>query len=376
MIQRLPVAAALLGALYVAYRAATYGGVKFVLATLIGVIAGFALYHAAFGFTGAWRRIVTEQRGVGLRAQVMLLGLTALIAYPLIGWYGTGAWVHPVGIGMIVGAFLFGMGMQLGGGCGSGTLFTVGGGSSRMVITLSFFIIGSMFGRAHASWWRDLPSFERMSFIREFGVPGALLITFALLAAIWIASTRIERAAHGTLETGRKTGSIVMGPWSPWLGALGLVFVSIATLLVLNRPWGITAAFPFWGAKIADGIGLPITEYSYWKWSENALSRSVFQNTTSIMDFGLMLGALAASGLAGKFAPVWRLNRTEVLTAIAGGLLMGFGARLAYGCNIGAYLGGVASGSIHAWAWALAAFAGSSLVAWWRMPRMGAPVPA
>ena len=33
-------------------------------------------------------------------------------------------------------SFIFGMGMQLGGGCGSGTLFTVGGGSTRMVITL------------------------------------------------------------------------------------------------------------------------------------------------------------------------------------------------------------------------------------------------
>ena len=42
-----------------------------------------------------------------------------------------------------------------------------------------------------------------------------------------------------------------------------------------------------------------------------------------------------------------------------GGLLMGYGARLAYGCNIGAYLGGLASGSAHGWAWAIMAFAGS-----------------
>ena len=58
---------------------------------------------------------------------------------------------------------------------------------------------------------------------------------------------------------------------------------------------------------------------------------------------------MAAAGLAGRFAPVWRLNRRDVLTAIAGGLMMGYGARLAYGCNIGAYLGGLASGSLHGW---------------------------
>jgi hypothetical protein len=38
---------------------------------------------------------------------------------------------------------------------------------------------------------------------------------------------------------------------------------------------------------------------------------------------------------------------------------MGYSARLAYGCNVGAYLGGVASGSIHGWVWFAFAFLGS-----------------
>ncbi|MCK1786253.1 bifunctional hydroxymethylpyrimidine kinase/phosphomethylpyrimidine kinase, partial [Pseudomonas sp. TNT11] len=36
------------------------------------------------------------------------------------------------------------IGMQLGGGCASGTLFTVGGGNARMLVTLFFFICGSL----------------------------------------------------------------------------------------------------------------------------------------------------------------------------------------------------------------------------------------
>jgi len=44
-----------------------------------------------------------------------------------------------------------------------------------------------------------------------------------------------------------------------------------------------------------------------------------------------------------------------------GGLLMGYGARLGYGCNIGAYLGGLVSGSLHGLVWMIAAFAGSAL---------------
>ena len=140
--QKIPVAIAILGFLYVCYQTAQFGGLKNVMATSTGMFAGFALYHAAFGFTAAWRRIVTERRGVGLRAQVILLGLTALFTIPMIGWGSASGFVQPIGLALVLGSFLFGVGMQLGGGCGSGTLFTVGGGSTRMVITLIFFIIG------------------------------------------------------------------------------------------------------------------------------------------------------------------------------------------------------------------------------------------
>jgi hypothetical protein len=36
--------------------------------------------------------------------------------------------------------------------------------------------------------------------------------------------------------------------------------------------------------------------------------------------------------------------------------MMGYGARLAYGCNIGAYFSGVASASLHGWLWFVLAF--------------------
>ena len=40
---------------------------------------------------------------------------------------------------------------------------------------------------------------------------------------------------------------------------------------------------------------------------------------------------------------------------------MGYGARLAFGCNVGAYFSGIASGSLHGWLWFLAALVGSYL---------------
>ena len=42
------------------------------LLLLCGVGFGFALLHAAFGFSGAWRQIIRDQRGEGVRAQILL----------------------------------------------------------------------------------------------------------------------------------------------------------------------------------------------------------------------------------------------------------------------------------------------------------------
>ena len=77
------------------------------------------------------------------------------------------------------------------------------------------------------------------------------------------------------------------------------------------------------------------------------------------MDLGIVLGALAAAGLAGRFAPRWQVPARSLAAAIIGGLLLGYGARIAYGCNIGAYFSGIASGSLHGWMWLVAALVGN-----------------
>ena len=73
------------------------------------------------------------------------------------------------------------------------------------------------------------------------------------------------------------------------------------------------------------------------------------------MIFGAM--AAAAADEAVRRAPAGRL-RSHCSPPAIGGLLMGWGARLGFGCNIGAFVGGVASGSLHGWIWFLAALPG------------------
>ena len=336
-------------------------GAKQAQAVLIGGFAGFALYHASFGFTAAWRRIVTEGRGAGLRAQFILIALTSAVSFPLIAYTSANGFVFPVGVGMVFGAFLFGIGMQFGGGCGSGTLFVVGGGSTRMVITLAAFVAGSLLGTLHLPWWNGLPRAKGWSMISEFGPMGGFFLLSLVLLAMGLLTIRRERRNHGELEEPRSTGSLLYGPWSPSVGALAIAFVGIATLLVVGRPWGITSGFALWGAKIASFAGIDVASWPYWQGQVGRIERSVFFDVTSVMNFGIVAGAMMAASLASRFRPVISLSRIDITTALLGGLLMGYGARLAYGCNIGAYLGGLISGSLHGWVWMIAAFIGSTL---------------
>lgn len=358
------VALAGLGTLLLAVAAFDTTGWRKAVLALVGVGFGVALYHASFGFTSAWRNFLKDRKGAGLRAQMVLLALTCAVAFPLLGageMFGQkiGGFVMPIGISLAVGSFVFGLGMQLGGACASGTLYTAGGGSTRMVVTLIAFIAGSVIATAHLPWWLSLYNVGSFSMIREWGMVEALALNLAVFAGIFWATRWFERRKYGTVEGIGGQGNWLNGPWPKVWGAIALAVLAILTFLIAGRPWGITSAFALWGAKSAHLTGLPIEEWSYWARRTAALDRSLIFDTTSVMNFGIMLGALAASGLAGKYAPQARVPLKSLAAAIIGGLLMGYGARLAFGCNIGAYFSGIASSSLHGWIWALCALPGT-----------------
>ena len=336
---------------------------------IVGASAGVVLYHAAFGFTSAWRVFIADRRGAGLRAQMLMLAVTCAIFFPLLA---TGTFmgqplrgsVSPIGVGVAAGAFIFGLGMQLGGGCASGTLFSVGGGSTRMLVTLFFFIIGSVIGTAHMGWWTAQPAIPATSIVTTMGAWPALAASLALFAAIAWVTVFAERKRHGRLVDEARSGrgpAWLTGPWPLAAGAIGLAVVNIATLTIGGRPWGVTSAFALWGAKWFAALGIDVASWPYWAVPAQAaaLKSSVLMDVTSVMDFGIILGALLAAILAGRFAPVWAISGRSIAAAVIGGLLLGYGARIAYGCNIGAYFSGIASGSLHGWLWLVAAFIGN-----------------
>jgi len=199
-------------------------------------------------------------------------------------------------------------------------------------------------------------------------VPNAILATLLGLVLIALLTAMVERGAHGNIE--RDSGPlrpgwswVLSGPW-PVVGAgLLLALLNVATLLLAGHPWSVTFGFGLWGAKIAQAAGFPVSVWEFWTWPgpQAALSNSVLVDTTSVMNFGIILGAALAASLAGQFAPRVKIPFPSLIAAMIGGILMGYGARLSFGCNIGALFSGIASGSVHGWLWFAAAFAGSAV---------------
>jgi uncharacterized membrane protein YedE/YeeE len=300
---------------------------------------------------------------------MLLLALTCAVFFPLLAAgeaFGTrlNGSVQPVGWPVVIGAFVFGIGMQLGGGCASGTLFSVGGGSVRMVLTLAAFVAGSLVATAHSTFWGSLPSWPATSLVKHFGPVTALALSLTAFGLIAVITIVLERGRFGRLvESPLPSRGLrwLRGPWPLMAGAVGLMLVNLATLLLAGRPWGITGAFALWGAKAARVVGVPVETWPYWSSPGQlaALNGHVLGDVTTAMNVGLVLGAMLAALLAERFRPVWTVPARSAVAAVVGGLMLGYGARVAYGCNIGAYFSGIASGSLHGWLWLPCAFLGN-----------------
>ncbi len=325
----------------------------------IGLAIGLLLYGTAFGFTGAFRRMFVHRDGSGVLAIVVMLILSTLAFAPLIasgavfGQAVNGA-VAPIGIGVAAGSFLFGIGMQLGGACGSGTLVTVGGGSARLIVTLLAFCIGCFWASLHLDWWYTQPHLSGVALTKtELGWPMATAVQVAVLAIIGAGIYRYLPRRNGTLFDASGRMLIAAG--------IGLALFNVATLIVSGHPWTITWGFTLWGAKAAQWAGWDPAGVWFWTggFTERALAGPVLSDETSVMNIGIVLGAFLLAAFVRRLSPGWRMGWRPLAAAIIGGLLMGYGARIAFGCNIGAFFSGVASTSLHGWLWIVCALAGT-----------------
>jgi uncharacterized membrane protein YedE/YeeE len=234
-------------------------------------------------------------------------------------------------------------------GCGSGTLYKAGLRIPLNMAILPVFAIGSFLGSATLDRWLALGAMPPYGLVTHFGAPVALLLTLAGLALV----------GFGVVRWSGRSAPL----WNRKLlwGAVLLAALAVLNLVIAGQPWGIVYGFGLWAAKIAAAAHLfDPSANPFWSEPVNAatLAQSVFLDVTSITNIGILAGALWIA--AGKPAAAAKpMNGTQWAVGLVAGLLLGYSSRLAFGCNIGAMVSGISTGSLHGWIWVPMAFLGS-----------------
>jgi uncharacterized membrane protein YedE/YeeE len=168
---------------------------KLSLFWLTGISFGFILQKSRFCFTAAMRDPYLTGGTAITSAVLIALAITSIgftaIKYgdfikglPISGQ----SYVVPISIATVVGAFMFGIGMVIAGGCASGTLMRVGEGFTMLIVALFFFVIGSLWGARDFEWWNfNFISKGKAVFLPDvLGWFGAIVIQLLVIAILYI----------------------------------------------------------------------------------------------------------------------------------------------------------------------------------------------
>jgi uncharacterized protein len=158
--------------------------------------------------------------------------------------------------------------------------------------------------------------------------------------------------------------------WSYTQGAVLLSLLALMLVTVTGSAWGVTGPFAIWGGWFLRLFGVDVDSWAIFKSSPIA-RYSFWKSQPSVTNLGIILGALLAVLLAGSFKFKKIKSGRQVAAAVLGGLLMGIGARLALGCNIGSFFSALPAFSLHGWFFMvfifLGAAVGSSMLKKWFM---------
>ncbi|MFX0550057.1 YeeE/YedE thiosulfate transporter family protein [Hathewaya histolytica] len=168
-------------------------GPKHTMSWMLGILLGFTLQKSRFCFTASLRDPLLTggtslSKAVITTISIASVGFAAIQYKAFLGGKAIPGNISPSGVHIAIGAFMFGIGMVIAGGCASGTLMRVGEGFTMQWLVLIFFVIGSLWGVKDLGFWKKM--FINKDFAifmpNVVGWIPALVVQFGLLFGLYI----------------------------------------------------------------------------------------------------------------------------------------------------------------------------------------------
>lgn len=384
---------------------------------LIGAVLGLIMQRGRFCFFCIFRDLIQERDSRPFYSILTALAVGSLCYVVIFTAFlpsaGTGrlppdAHIGPVSWALIVAGMAFGIGMALSGACVSGHLYRLGEGYLRAPFALIGTVIG--FGAGFFSWRTlyvsTISTAPQPWLPHYFGYSGAVIVQLGLIGLIALYLMRYlaptgqgmpaqEQAAatqEAQAEARTKARAILPGPtgsaglltlgdvwrkvfvqrWSP--GATGAAIGVLGALAYFRvAPLGVTSQLGSIARTVLSDAGLLTGRLN----GLDTLRGCVTAVVHTISDNGLLITGLAAASfaaaIAGRNFEFSKLTVINALTALIGGVFMGWGAMIALGCTVGTLLSGIMAFSVSGWVFFASVFAGVWLSLKLRLNTIGQP---
>ncbi|WP_461219156.1 YeeE/YedE family protein [Lapidilactobacillus salsurivasis] len=381
-------------------------GAPFVLPTnmhyirlLFGLALGYILSRSYTGFAGSVNRAYNTGSTKLMRTLMFMFFITSvavagfLMLEPDVTKYSL--WVNPINLGLLLGGLLFGFGMSFSSCCASGVMTDLATDLPRAGVTLVFFMLGVFLGfplQATQSWVKDswfttatgakysngvfMPDWFKGGILN--GYLGAVIITGIFCAIVTYLAYRYEKkrrnahtyrgvlseraqdanyenkVAEFELKSDHTYDVLFTRPWTLKQGAVGLTIIFILMMALTKSGWGASTPYGFWFGKVLNIFGVSGASLAaFTHQSAEVFTGSWLSNAMTVQDFGIFLGAAVFILTSGLFKETIHAVpsltvKTTVMYAL-GGFTMGFGTRLANGCNVGALYSPIAQFSLSGW---------------------------
>jgi hypothetical protein len=151
--------------------------------------------------------------------------------------------------------------------------------------------------------------------------------------------------------------------WPAVVAVSALAGLNVLAYLT-DHPLGVTGELAAWGDRGASLLGLgapPLLGADLLAGCNLVLEQLGLVSTHTMLDGGLVVGALLGATAAGEFKLRVARQRRRYVQSLAGGSLMGYGAGIAIGCTLGAFFSAIPSLGLNGWIFGVSLLAGAGL---------------